>query len=515
MTDASPRPAHTLLLASTFVIATCGLVYELLAGTISSYLLGDSVYQFSLVIGLFMAAMGLGSWLSRFVGEALIETFIWAQVAIAAVGGTSAIVLFNAFSALDAYTPFLLLELVVVGSLVGLEIPLVIRILRDHLILKLNVSNVLTADYAGALFASLLFPLVLVPQLGLIRTSLLFGLLNALVAGLTLWAFRDRIAHLRSLTLALAACAAGLGFAFVKAENVLGFFESRLYAGEIILATTTPYQRVVVTRYDDTVNLFINGALQFSSRDEYRYHEALVHPAMSLARRHQDVLVLGGGDGLAVRELLKHPEIGRITLVDLDPAITDLFRDNELLSTLNDGALSDPRVTIVNTDAWKFLEETDRQFDVTVIDLPDPHSLSLSKLYSRSFYALLAQRLRADGLLVTQATSPVFARDAFWSIVHTLETTPSPYALDSGLTVRPFHAYVPSFGEWGFVVAGHAVAPWDSITLNVPTRFLDAPTLRAMAHFPPDMARTDVEANTLQTHALPRYYESGWEQWFK
>ena len=186
----SPRHTNILLLASTFVIATCGLVYELLAGTISSYLLGDSVYQFSLVIGLFMAAMGLGSYLSRYIGAQLLEAFIVVQIAIALIGGSSALVLFHAFSVLDNYTAFLLLELVLIGTLVGLEIPLVIRILNDQYLLKLNVSNVLTVDYVGALFASLLFPLVLVPQLGLIRTSVLFGLLNAVVAAMAVWVFR-------------------------------------------------------------------------------------------------------------------------------------------------------------------------------------------------------------------------------------------------------------------------------------------------------------------------------------
>lgn len=516
-TALSPSPRHTnaLLLTSTFVIAVCGLVYELLAGTISSYLLGDSVYQFSIVIGLFMAAMGLGSFTSRYVGARLLEVFVAVQLFIALVGGTSALVLFHAFSVIDNYNAFLLLELVIIGAAVGLEIPLVIRILQDYQVLKVNVSNVLTVDYLGALLASLLFPLVLVPQLGLIRTSVLFGLFNATVAGMAIWIFRYEILKPRMLTAWCIACAVILGGAFVQADRILGYFESRLFAGEVIFATTSPYQRIVVTRNDQTINLFINGALQFSSIDEYRYHESLVHPVMSLSRRRQEVLVLGGGDGLAVREVLKYDQVQHVTVVDLDPAITNLFRQNVLLREINAGSLSDPRVNVVNDDAWRFLEATDRRFDVVIIDLPDPHNLSLSKLYSKSFYTLLSQHLNADGLIVTQATSPVFALEAFWSIAMTLRAVPSPVQTDEFLQVRPYHAYIPSFGEWGFIMAAPHLPAWDRIELTVSTRFLDPNALGSMDTFPRDIAAIETQVNTIHTHVLPKYYEQGWARWYE
>jgi spermidine synthase len=511
----SPRHTNALLLTSTFVIAVCGLVYELLAGTISSYLLGDSVYQFSIVIGIFMAAMGLGSFASRYVGTRLLEIFIVVQLFIALIGGSSALVLFHAFSVLDNYNIFLLLELVLIGAAVGLEIPLVIRILQDYQVLKVNVSNVLTVDYLGALIASVLFPLVLVPQLGLIRTSVLFGLLNATVAGMAIWIFRFEILKTRALTAGVIVCVAMLAGAFIQADRLLGYFESRLFAGEVIYATTSPYQRIVVTRNTQTINLFINGALQFSSIDEYRYHESLVHPVMSLSRRRQEVLVLGGGDGLGVREVLKYQDVKRVTLVDLDPAITNLFRHNPLLTSLNADALNDPRVDIVNEDAWRFLEATERRFDVVIIDLPDPHNLSLSKLYSKSFYTLLSQHLNADGLIVTQGTSPVFALEAFWSIVSTLRAVPSPTQIDEFLQVRPYHAYIPSFGEWGYIMAAPYLPAWDRIELSVPTRFLDANALLGMDVFPRDIAAIEAQVNTIHTHVLPKYYEQGWARWYE
>ena len=511
----SPRHINALLLTSTFVIAVCGLVYELLAGTISSYLLGDSVYQFSIVIGLFMASMGLGSFASRYVGTRLLEVFIVVQLLIALIGGTSALVLFHAFSVLDNYNAFLLLELISIGAAVGLEIPLVLRILQDYQIFKVNVSNVLTVDYVGALFASILFPLVLVPQLGLIRTSVLFGLLNATVAAMAIWIFRVEISRKLPLVVGFIGCALILSSAFIKADSILGYFESRLFAGEVIHATTSPYQRIVVTRNEQTTNLFINGALQFSSIDEYRYHESLVHPVMSLSRRRAEVLVLGGGDGLAVREVLKYDQVQSVTLVDLDPAITSLFQRNPLLVKINADALNDPRVTIVNDDAWRFLENTDRRFDVVIIDLPDPHNLSLSKLYSKSFYTLLSQHMNADGLMVTQATSPVFALEAFWSIVNTLRSTPSPFQTDEFLQARPYHAYIPSFGEWGFIMAAAHLPAWERIELNVPTRFLDSNALLSMHTFARDIDQVETQVNTIHTHVLPTYYEQGWARWYE
>jgi spermidine synthase len=288
-----------------------------------------------------------------------------------------------------------------------------------------------------------------------------------------------------------------------------------LFTGEVILAHTSPYQRIIVTRNGETTNLFINGALQFSSLDEYRYHEALVHPVMSASRRRQDILVLGGGDGLAIREVLKYPQVLTITLVDLDPAMTRIFRDNPLLSSLNGNSLDDPRVTIHNQDAWQFLDNSKRRFDVVIVDLPDPHNLALSKLYSKSFYTLLAQHLNADGLMVTQATSPVFATQAFWSIANTLAATPSPFALDELLQIRPYHAYVPSFGEWGFVMAAVHLPAWQGITVDVPTQFLDASAMASMPHFARDIAAVDAQINTIHTHVLPKYYEQGWAQWYQ
>ena len=517
MTTTPGRDDRTnlVLLASTFVIAACGLVYELLAGTVSSYLLGDSVYQFSVVVGVFMASMGLGSYLSRHIQGNLPDFFVAVQIAVGVLGGLSAAILFYAFSHLDNYAVFLFLISIAIGALIGFEIPVVIRILREYRVLKINVSNVLTVDYVGALAAALLFPIVLVPQLGLLRTAFFFGLLNLVVAALGLFTFRQELKIRPQLITATVAAATLLGFGFYRAESITGFFEHRLYADEIIHAETTPYQRIVITRDGEIISLFINGGLQFNSLDEYRYHESLVHPAMSLARRRHHLAILGGGDGMAMREVLKYRDVESVTLIDLDPAVTRLFATNPILRRLHGDAYRDARVTVVNQDAWRFLESSTDRYDVVIIDLPDPHDVSMSRLYTRAFYTLVAKRLTADGILVTQATSPLYAREAFWCIEQTLSAVTSPYNPDSKLFTLPYHAYVPSFGEWGFVMASPRFMSWKDIRLSASTRFLTMDALEHMTRFPPDMERSDVDVNTLQTHKLPYYYQDGWSRWYR
>ncbi|SEH07242.1 polyamine aminopropyltransferase [Candidatus Venteria ishoeyi] len=523
MKPVAPATVHAplLLLTATFFIAVSGLVYELLTGTLSSYLLGDSVYQFSLVIGLFMTAMGLGAYFSRFIQSKLSLAFIQIQMLLALTGGLSAPFLFYAFTYLDNYSAFLWLSCILTGSLIGLEIPLIIRILQHYQILKLNISNVLTADYIGALAAALLFPLVLVPQLGLMRTSLLFGLLNLLVAALAVWIFHTDIIirqRLKMIVTEVVLIATVLGSAMVYSEQLLQFFELRLYQDEVLFARSTPYQRLVVTRKGPRFRLFINGNLQFDSLDEYRYHESLVHPAMSLSRQRQQVLILGGGDGMAVREVLKYPDVAQVTLVDLDPTMTDLFRDNPLLKQLNDKSLSHPKVKVVNADAWQYLQQSQAFYNVIIIDLPDPHHISLSKLYSQAFYHLLSQHLARDGMLVTQATSPFYARTAFWCIAHTLAASKDALSHENTLYTQAYHNYVPSFGEWGFVLASHQQIFWETANfqqqLPENLRYLNTHVLENAIIFPPDMQELETEVNRLQQHPLLRYYETAWTQWF-
>lgn len=490
------------LLASVFVIASCGLAYELVAAALASYLLGDSVTQFSTIIGAYLFAMGVGSWLSRYVVGNLVRRFIQIELAVGVLGGFAAVGLFLAFAAQTGpFRVLLYLAVLVVGTLVGLEIPLVMRILKREVAFKELVSRVLAVDYLGALAVSLLFPLLLAPYLGLMRTGLLFGLLNVGVAVWALALFREHLPRPGGLRLAAGASVlvllAGLGVA----GKVSDVAESWLYTDEVIHMESTPYQRMVVTRWRDDIRLFLNQNLQFSSRDEYRYHEALVHPGLGALPGARRILVLGGGDGFAVREILRYPQIQSVTLVDLDPAMTRLFSTAPLLTQLNGNALNDPRVQVINDDAARWLEDNGEVFDFVVVDFPDPSNFALGKLYSTGFYRLLERHLAPGGQLVVQSTSPYYARRSYWTIVATLEA--------AGFQTAPYHALVPSFGEWGYVLAGRRAASMPE-TYPEGLRFLTVAGTPDLFHFPADMARVPVEPNRLNEQSLVRLFESEW-----
>ncbi len=496
------RPLQLPLLASVFLVAACGLAYELIAGSLASYLLGDSVTQFSTVIGTYLFAMGIGSWLSKYVVRDLVGTFVKIEIAVGLLGGFAAAGLFLAFAASAGPFRVLLYGVVLaVGILVGLEIPLVMRILKREVEFNELVARVLSFDYLGALAVSLIFPLLLAPHLGLVRTGLLFGLVNALVALWALWLFRAQLARRRGLTIAGVGSVGLLTAGLLAAGQITTLAEGWIYADDIIHAETTPYQRLVVTRWHDDIRLFLNQNLQFSSKDEYRYHEALVHPVLATLPGAKRVLVLGGGDGLAVREILKYPNVESVTLVDLDPVMTRLFSTAALLRQLNGDALNSPKVKVINADAARWLEETDEVFDFVTVDFPDPTSHSVGKLYTTGFYRLLEKRLSARGRLVVQATSPFYARRSFWTVVATLEAI--------GLQTAPYHALVPSFGEWGFIAAGREpyVPPQ---RYDVPLRFLTAEGTAALFHFPADMARIEMEPNRLNDQPLVRIFEAEW-----
>ncbi|MDO8448633.1 MAG: polyamine aminopropyltransferase [Rhodoferax sp.] len=505
-----PRPVEVALLASVFIVSACGLVYELAAGALASYLLGDSVLQFSTVIGTYLFAMGVGSYLSRFFERQLPAHFLRIELLVALVGGALPALLFIANAWLPGSFRFLLYALVLlVGTLVGLEIPLVMRILKRNVALKDLVSQVLTFDYLGALAVSLAFPLILVPQLGLIRTGLLFGLMNAAVALWALWLFRHELRQFRAHALACVATLGALAAGMAGAEHITTWAEDRFYQDRVVFAATSPYQRIVLTHSGGEgragYRLFLNGNLQFAQRDEYRYHEALVHPVMAAyaaaGGAPKKVAVLGGGDGMAVREILKYPGVESVTLVELDPAMTTLFSTQPMLAQLNGGALQSPKVRVINTDAFSWLETTTETFDVVVVDFPDPTNFSIGKLYTNSFYALLDKRLAASGYAVIQTTSPLVARQSFWTVVSTIESV--------GLNAMPYHAHVPSFGEWGFVVASRRPYRLPTV-LPEGLRFLNLPSLPLLFDFPLDMARVPTEVNRLSNQVLVTTYEAEW-----
>ncbi|WP_428928767.1 polyamine aminopropyltransferase [Marinibacterium sp. SX1] len=503
------------LLVATFLVAVAGLVYELIAATASSYLLGDSVRQFSLVIGVFLSSMGLGAWLSRFVGDPAIG-FIRAQIALGLIGGFSAVAIFAAYAGYGVIGLPLYGSLIAIGALSGMEIPLIARVLDQIGARDFRFENVLTFDYLGALAASVAFPLLIIPHLGLMSAALAFGCLNLAVAGLSLWLFRARAGRGSWIAWALAlGLSAG---ALAQSERIVSALDAALYQDDIILAERTPYQAITITRFRDRVRLFLDQSIQFDSRDEHRYHEALVHPVMARVARPARVLILGGGDGMAAREVLRHPAVESVTLVDLDPRVTQIFRDHDDLAALNGGSLRDPRLRVVNADAWTFLAGDGPAYDVIIADLPDPRNLALSKLYSREFYQLMVQRLAFGGAFVTQAGSPLYARQAYWSIVATLADTPSPAAPGDSLAVTPYHVLVPSFGDWGFVLAQPLAPAADmqaGLTLPPGLRFMSADVWATAQVFDGDTGPVAAEVNSIRNHPLAAYYQDGWDYWFE
>ncbi|GAB3938267.1 polyamine aminopropyltransferase [Larkinella terrae] len=502
MSDGVNRHRHLLLLLSVFVIATCGLIYELVAGTLASYLLGDSVTQFSTIIGVYLFSMGIGSWLSKYLDGNLLKWFIRIEILVGIVGGCSAPLLFALFEYAASFRLILYTLVSLTGMLVGLEIPLLMRILENQLTFKDLVSRVFTFDYIGALLASLIFPLVLVPYLGLIRTALFFGLMNIGVAGFLLHQFRETKPYRPSLITAIALSSLALLSGFVYAEQIMTYTENLTFQDKVIYSKSTSYQRIVLTASNREFRLFLNGNLQFSSADEYRYHEALVHPALQAIPNANRVLVLGGGDGLAVREILKYKSIQSVTLVDLDPGMTNLFRENELLLKLNNRSLLSPKVQIINTDAYNFIRQDTTQYDLIVVDFPDPSNYSIGKLYSLSFYQELNRLLRPGGLAVVQSTSPYIARQSFWCIQHTIAA--------AGFQTIPYHAYIPSFGEWGYVLLSRNSHWRGNGPLPSGLRFVTTKTIHDMLNFPPDMAEVPTEVNKLNNQVLVHYFEDDW-----
>ena len=501
----SPAEGGALLVA-IMVVALCGIVYELIIGAISSYLLGDSVYQFSMTIGFFMFAMGIGAYLSKFITTGLIESFVRVEIALAVVGGVSGLALFFTFPQAPAFFQFVqFFFILVIGGLVGLEIPLLTRALAKAAGARKSLAHVLSIDYLGALIGSVAFPLLLLPSLGLLRASFAIGLINAGVAVLTVACLRKRLRRWRAMMAASLAALAALVALTLLGARLTSFAQDHLYLDDVLYREQSAYQSLIVTQDQRKrdIRLFIDGHIQFSELDEHRYHEMLTHGVMRGARPEATVLVMGGGDGLALRELLRREDVARIDLVDLDPAMTRLGREFAPLRRMNGDALRDPRVRVWNMDAFVFIRErlegAAERYDRVILDFPDPHNEALSKLYSVEFYAMLRRRLAADGAVITQSSSPFFATRTFWSIAATLET--------AFPVVEPYQLSVPSFGVWGFNLARLGPAPAEELPLGAPTRFLDREVLAAARVFPRDMARPEgVVANSIFEPTLYRTY---------
>lgn len=498
-----------VLQLSVLVVALCGIVYELLIATVSSYLLGDSVRQFSITIGLFMAAMGLGAYITKYFNSGLIVVFVIIEIIIALVGGLSCIILFFVFPHIVFYQPTMYGLIIAIGSLVGMEIPILTRILSRNEGVRKSIANVLSLDYFGALIGSVAFPLLLLPFFGLFRASFFIGFANVGIALLTIAIFGDRLRQPRWLMTLTGVIGIVLIWSFFYADRITSFAESQLYTDHIVFEKQTRYQKIVVTRDMDTGlhRLFIDGHIQFAEADEYRYHESLVHPVLSAGSRRKRILILGGGDGMAAREVLKYPEVEGIDIVDLDQEMTRLSSTFPPIVRINKGALTDSRVRIHNVDAWQFVRESRQRWDRIIIDLPDPHNESLNKMYSIEFYKLLKPRLEDDGLLVTQSTSPLVTTNTFWSIGSTMEA--------AGLRTYSYQTNLPSFGaNWGFTIGKSSGRPPESY--NIPsdkTKYLTTEVMTVAGIFGKDERSSQVVINSIFKPKLYLTYNKDVSLW--
>ncbi len=510
-TPARARLARACVLFAVFVCAACGLVYELALVALGSYLIGDTVGQASIVLSLMVFAMGIGALTAKPLQRWAAESFAVIEILLALIGGLSVLVLYAAFAWLSLYMPALIVTALVLGVLIGAEIPLLMVLLQRIRQQDAGsaVADLFAADYVGGLLGGLAFPFVLLPLFGQIHGALFVGMLNAAAGlGLVLTVFRRELSRrATAILVALSVLvAAALGGAAAYADDFEVTARQALYADPVVHAERTPYQQIVLTESSgfgagDT-RMFLNGDLQFSSVDEYRYHEALVHPAMSGPRER--VLVLGGGDGLGVREVLRYPDVEEVTLVELDPAVVELSREHPSVSRLNDHAFDDPRVTTVAADAFEWLRENRERFDVVLVDMPDADSTATAKLYSTEFYGLVRHAMAEGARLNVQAGSPFFASHAYWCVEATMRS--------AGLSTVPFEVTVPSFGEWGFHLAQAGEAPPLRLPEDAPPlRSLDPPTLQAAATFPPDRARIPgMEPSTLMHPTILEHARDGW-----
>ncbi|MFN2497251.1 MAG: polyamine aminopropyltransferase [Pseudonocardiaceae bacterium] len=503
------RAARAGLLFATFVCAACGLVYELALVAQGSYLLGDSITQASVVLGTMVFAMGMGSLAAKPLQRRAAVSFAAVEAVLALCGGLSVLGLYVAFTWWDLYWPALVGTALAVGALIGAEIPLLMTLLQRIRAQDAGsaVADLFAADYVGALVGGLAFPFALLPLLGQTRGALVVGMVNAVAGAAVVLALfgaglrrRDRLA-VGGTTLAVLTV---LGLAFAGTDTFLRTARAQLYDDPVVHAETSSHQEIVLTASvpftgpfvgpftepftgPPDIRLFLNGDLQFSSRDEYRYHEALVHPALAGARAR--VLVLGGGDGLALREVLRYPDVRDVVEVELDPAVVRLARTDPRLLALNRGALDDPRVRIVHADAFEWLRHTAGGYDAIVVDLPDPDSTATAKLYSTEFYALARRALAPGGRLAVQAGSPYFAPETFSCVLSTVRS--------AGLAAVPYHVDVPSFGDWGFVLAAAGAEPPLRLVPPQRLRFLDETVLGAAAVFPPDRRPQPTKPSTL------------------
>ncbi len=502
-----------ILKLALFATGLSGIVAEYILSTLATYFLGNSVFQWTMIVSIMLFSMGLGSRFSKFIRENLLQNFIRIEFTLSILVAFVSVITYSV-SAYYGSTGFIIYLLsIIIGLLIGMEIPLVIRINNEFEELHVNVSSVMENDYYGSLLGGVFFAFIGLPYLGLTYTPFILGSINFIVACSLFAILRKSVAPPQRLQLTFTTLMVFIliGGGSLVADAIVKFGEEVRYRDRVVFEKQSKYQKIIITQSQEDFWLFINGNQQLSSIDEVMYHEPLVHPVMRLSKFAKNVLIMGGGDGGAVREVLKYKEVENITVVDLDPAMTELGQEHSILVEMNQNAMNHDKVNIINTDGFNYLEGDHQYYDVIIIDLPDPKTIELGRLYSFEFYSLCSKRLRPNGFIITQAGSPYYAAKAFNCINLTMQ--------EAGFTTIPLHNQVVTLGEWGWVMgAKNAEKTRLKSALqnlefdNIPTNWINHEAMTLITSFGKKAFMQDtipVEVNRIHNPVLYKYYLDG------
>ncbi|AFM03331.1 putative spermidine synthase with an N-terminal membrane domain [Bernardetia litoralis DSM 6794] len=516
-------PSRTLKVA-LFATGLSGIVAEYILSTLATYFLGDSVKQFTLIVSVMLFSMGLGSRLSQFFKKNLIELFIACELILSVLVSFCSLLTYGIASVSEWIGIVIYTLSVLIGLLIGFEIPLVTRINENYEELRFNISSVMEKDYYGSLIGGAFFAFIGLPFIGLTYTPFILGIINFLVGILVLFTLTSLFAEkwqarLKVISLAILGV---IVFGLISAKPVVRYGEQKRYKDKIIFEEQSRYQKIVMTQYKKDYWLYLNSHLQFSTFDEWLYHEPLVHPVMQFATKSEsqskkegklDILILGGGDGCAAREVLKYDNVNTITLVDLDPSMTKLGKESPIITKVNKNSLNNERVTVYNGDAFNFLTDSMVFYDVMIVDFPDPKTIEVNRLYTLEFYQLCYQHLRPQGIMITQAGSPYYAAKAFDCINKTMQR--------AGFETLPMHNQVLTMGEWGWIVGNKSLKTEDlkkvmqNIQIkDIETKWLNHDAMLQITSFGKNWKNTnnskeDIEINTIHNPVLYRYYQDG------
>jgi spermidine synthase len=504
-----------VLKAAIFATGFAGIVAEYTLSTLATYFIGDSIFQWTMIVSLMLFCMGLGSRLSKLITKNLIRNFLILETTLSLIVAFSSVLVYTLASISQFYGIVIYSLSMIIGLLIGLEIPLVVRINKEYEDLKSNISSILEKDYYGSLIGGVFFAFIGLPILGLAYTPFVLGIINFLVALIVFYRFKDKINKRQvfrlkaGLVLVFGFLIAGISYT----EPIIQWGEQKKYKDKVIYSEQTKYQNIVLTEWKNEHWLYLNGNLQFCSIDEKMYHEPLVHPIMQLHPNPQRILILGGGDGCAVRELLKYSSVEKIDLVDLDPKMTDLGTNHPVLVNINQGSMNNDKLQVFNKDAYIHLEQNITDFyDIIIADLPDPRSIELGRLYSHEFYSICYRKLRPNGLIITQAGSPYFATKAYNCIDKTMQSV--------GFKTVNLHNQVLSMGEWGWILGAKNKQISSDLLKeklqeikfkDIQTNWINNEAMQLITSFGKDFYKSNdsIEINKVHNPVLYKYYLNG------